>query len=709
MSLTDEPGERRGLLPRFTLKDSNTFLLADALGDIQGSGDGLFTNDTRVLSRFELSVPGRSPSLLGAAINQDNTLFTAHLTNRPLPALGEGSIPQGVIHIQRNRFLSGSRLYERIALTNYSEYDAQVPLKLAYAADFADIFEVQGQVRKERGQALEPVVSERAVELSYRGLDEVLRTTEIKFSSQPTAISSQAAEFLFELKRSASADFFIEIGVPEAGMPSRERFNAAAEQLAAQMRERLQQGTSIFTSGRLFNQWIDKSRADLALLTTALPTGPYPYAGIPWFATQFGRDAIITSLQTLWLNPRLAAGVLSFLASTQAQEDSSFRDSQPGKIMHETRRGEMAALREVPFGQYYGGVDTTPLFVMLAGAYEKRTGDCALVDRIWNALLAATEWIERRLDSSPTGFLDYARGEKTGLVNQSWKDSHDAIFHADGRFPRGPVAVAEVQGYAYAALRAMSELTAARGDQAKADAWLRRAERLRVAIEEKFWVPEMSFYAIALDGDGEPCKVYGSDAGHLLYCGVPSAERASLVTEQLLSSRFSSGWGIRTLAEGEARYNPMSYHNGSIWPHDTAMCAAGISHYGGRENVVQILSDIFEAANHFSMRLPELYCGFPRIPGQAPTPYPVACLPQAWSSGTVFMLLQASLGIRVDGQCNEIHVEHPLLPLGIEHLSLRALPIKDAHVDLDFHLIGEQVVVVPARHIDCGVRVLAHL
>ena len=709
MSLTDEPGERRGLLPRFTLKDANTFLLADALGDIQGSDDGLFTNDTRVLSRFELSVPGRSPSLLGAAINQDNTLFTAHLTNRPLPALGEGAIPQGVIHIQRHRFLSGSRFYERIALTNYSEYEAEVPLKLAYAADFADIFEVQGQVRKERGQALEPVVSARAVELSYRGLDEVLRTTEIKFSSQPTAISSQAAEFLFDLQRSASADFFIEIGVPEAGMPSRERFNAAAEQLAAHMRERLQQGTSIFTSGRLFNQWIDKSRADLALLTTALPTGPYPYAGIPWFATQFGRDAIITALQTLWLNPRLAAGVLSFLASTQAQEDSSFRDAQPGKIMHETRRGEMAALREVPFGQYYGGVDTTPLFVMLAGAYEKRTGDGGLVDRIWQALLAATAWIERRLESSPTGFLDYARGEKTGLVNQSWKDSHDAIFHANGRFPRGPVAVAEVQGYAYAALRAMSALTAARGDHAKADAWLWRAERLRVAIEEKFWVPEMRFYAIALDGDGEPCKIYGSDAGHLLYCGVPSAERARLVTEQLVSSRFASGWGIRTLAEGEARYNPMSYHNGSIWPHDTAMCAAGIAHYGGRENVVQILSDIFEAANHFSMRLPELYCGFPRIPGQAPTPYPVACLPQAWSSGTVFMLLQASLGIRIDGQCNEIHVEHPRLPLGIEHLSLRALPIKDAHIDLDFHRIGDQVVVVPARHIECGVRVLAHL
>jgi glycogen debranching enzyme len=294
-------------------------------------------------------------------------------------------------------------------------------------------------------------------------------------------------------------------------------------------------------------------------------------------------------------------------------------------------------------------------------------------------------------------------------MNQSWKDSQDSMFHADGRFPRGPVAVLEVQGYAYSALKAMSELTAARGDQPKADAWQQRAERLRRAIEEEFWVPEMGFYAIALDGDGEPCKVYGSNAGHLLYCGVPSAERAAAVTAQLLSGRFSSGWGIRTLAEGEARYNPMSYHNGSIWPHDTALCAAGISRYGGRENVTQIISDIFEVANHFAMRLPELYCGFPRASGQAPTPYPVACLPQAWSSGTVFMLLQASLGVHVDGQRNEIHVERPLLPIGIEHLSVRALPINDAQVDLDFHRIGEQVVVVPARHIDCGVRVLAHL
>ncbi|HKS54695.1 MAG TPA: amylo-alpha-1,6-glucosidase [Steroidobacteraceae bacterium] len=709
MSSADEPGERRGLLPRFTLKNGDTFLLADALGDVQGKDDGLFANDTRMLSRFEMSVAGRRPSLLGAAINRDNTLFTTHLTNRPLTAPGELAIPQGVIHIERQRLLWHSRLYERLTLTNYGDRDADVPLAFVYGADFADIFEVQGTVRKERGEMLPARTANQTVKLAYRGRDDVVRTTHIEFSQLPVAITASQAEFRLQVQRGRRAELTIEIGTEEAGPPSGERFSAASGALSADMQERLGQGASVSTSGRLFDEWVDRSHADLALLTTALPTGPYPYAGIPWFATQFGRDAIITALQTLWLNPQLAAGVLSFLASTQATEDSAFRDSQPGKIMHETRRGEMAALREVPFGRYYGGVDTTPLFVMLAGAYETRTGDRALVDRIWDSLVAATGWIERRLAASPTGFLDYARGEKTGLVNQAWKDSHDSIFHEDGRFPDGPVAVVEVQGYAFAALRCMAELATRRGDVERGTQWLHRAEALRVAIEERFWVPQMQYYAIAVDGDGSPCRVFGSNAGHLLYCGVPSEERAALVAAQLMSGRFSSGWGIRTLAEREPRYNPMSYHNGSIWPHDTSICAAGISRYGGRTNVAQILNGIFETANQFGMRLPELFCGFPRVAGQGPAPYPVACQPQAWASGSVFLLLQACLGIQVDGERQEVHVTQPTLPIGVESLTIHELRVRSECVDLRFHRIGEQVVVVPSGHVDGGVRVLAHL
>ena len=709
MTSTDDTGERRGLLPRFTLKDSNTFLLADALGDIQGADDGLFTNDTRMLSRFNLFVAGRSPSLLGAAIDRDNTLFTAHLTNRPLSAPGELAIPKGVIHIERNRLLWRGRWHEQITLTNFGDRDAEVALLFTYAADFADIFEVQGTVRKERGEILPAWTANQTVKLSYRGLDKVVRTTYLEFSHAPVAISATQAEFKLNLRRGECTELSIEVGTQDEGAPSRERFNTAARELSADMQERLDQGASVSTSGRLFDQWVERSCADLALLTTSLPTGPYPYAGIPWFATQFGRDAIITALQTLWLNPLLAAGVLKFLASTQATEDSAFRDSQPGKIMHETRRGEMAALQEVPFGRYYGGVDTTPLFVMLAGAYENRTGDRTLIDSIWDSLLAAIGWIERRIAASPTGFLNYARGEDTGLVNQAWKDSHDSIFHEDGRFPKGPVAVVEVQGYAYAAFKCMSELATRRGNQAQGTEWLRKADSLRAAIEERFWIPQMHYYAIAVDGDGSPCRVYASNPGHLLYCGVPTEERAALVAAQLMSPRLSSGWGIRTLAEKEPRYNPMSYHNGSIWPHDTSICAAGISRYGGRANVVQILSDIFETANQFGMRLPELLCGFPRVAGQGPAPYPVACLPQAWSSAAVFLLLQACLGVQVDGERREVHVTRPLLPIGVERLAIHDLPIDGAAIDLEFERIGDEVVVVPARHLDAGVRVLAHL
>lgn len=709
MNARPDSDRHRGLLPRFTLKDGDTFLLADALGDVHDHQDGMFTNDTRVLSRFELSIANRPVSLLGAAVSPDNTTFTTHLTNRPLPALGERVIPQGVIHIERRRLLSGGRLYERLTLTNFSEQPAEVAIRFSFAADFVDIFEVQGHVRAARGHALPGELSEQCVKLAYRGLDDVVRTTHLQFSRVPVSLSCETAEFRMDLEHDTVACLYVEIGAGREECPSRERYDRASQLITYAAREWALAAGSLQTSGRLFNQWVDKARSDLALLTTFLSTGPYPYAGIPWFSTQFGRDAIITALQTLWLDPSLAAGVLRFLASTQATETSSFRDSEPGKILHEIRRGEMAALREIPFGRYYGGVDTTPLYVILAGAYEDRTGDPRLVNEIWANLLAAIGWIEERLDRSATGFLDYTRGEKSGLANQGWKDSEDSIFHADGRLPQGPIAVVEVQGYACTALETIAKLAAARGDRGRSSEWASRAQRLRAAIEAHFWMPEMNFYAIALDGEGAQCRVRASNAGHLLFCGIPSAERALAVCSELLSKPFCSGWGIRTLRDGEARYNPMSYHNGSVWPHDTAICAAGIARYGDRAHAVKILADVFEAANQFSMRLPELYCGFARDGAQSPVPYPVACLPQAWASGSMFMLLQASLGIRIDGARREVHIDRPLLPQGIESLRVRALPVGTARIDIEFHRLGDEVAATPFGHVETGVTVLAHL
>jgi glycogen debranching enzyme len=710
VSTPQDSSPRRGLLPRFTLKDGDTFLLADALGDIHDREDGLFTDDTRILSRFELSIADRPGSLLGAAVSQDNTTFIAHLTNLPLPTLGERSIPKGVIHIERRRILSGGRLHERLTLTNFSERRAELPIRFVFAADYADIFEVQGHVRPARGQILKPDIVSHGVRLAYRGLDTLVRNTAIEFSHEPLALSCESAEFLIRLERGAVDVVYVEIGpIHDAEQPLQERYAQARKARTDTAVQLLQTGGYLRTSGRLFNQWIEKSRADLALLTTPLRTGPYPYAGIPWFSTQFGRDAIITALQRLWLEPQLAAGVLRYLASTQATQTSSFRDSEPGKIMHETRRGEMANLREIPFGCYYGGVDTTPLFVMLGGAYAERTGDRVLIDEIWPNLLAATRWIETRIERSATGFLDYARGEESGLANQAWKDSQDSIFHADGRLPRGPLAVVEVQGYAYAAFLAMAQLAATRQEPKASEQWLERAHRLRTAIEERFWIPSLSFYALAIDGDGKPCQVRASNAGHLLYCGVSPPQRGKELCSQLLSDGFCSGWGIRTLLKDEARYNPMSYHNGSIWPHDTAICAAGIARYGGRAAAVKIAGDLFEAANQFSMQLPELFCGFSRDDAQAPVPYPVACLPQAWASGSIFMLLQAILGIRIDGAAKEVHIQRPLLPEGIDSLRVCELPVGDAHIDIEFHRLGAEVGAVPFRHLESGVKVLAHL
>jgi glycogen debranching enzyme len=709
MTTAEEPGEKPGLLPRFTLRQSNSFLLADALGDIHGGSDGFFTNDTRLISQLSLTIAGRRPSLLGAAITQDNTLFTSHLSNRPLIAPGELALPQGVIYVERERLLWQDRMYERIQLTNFAELDVDLSLSLTFAADFADIFEVQGQVRKQRGTFLPPQLESNAVSLAYRGLDEVVRRACIEFSLLPSALTHQQAEFVLAVPRGELRRLFIEIGSQRIGAASPERFRTAAEHAADSMRARLRQGTTVTSPSRLFNQWLDRSRSDLALLTTPLATGPYPYAGIPWFATQFGRDAIITALQTLWIDPQLAAGVLNFLASTQAREESAFRDAQPGKIMHETRRGEMAALQEVPFGLYYGGVDTTPLFIMLAGAYESHTGDRSLVDGIWQSLLDAMAWVERRMANSPIGFLDYSRGERSGLVNQSWKDSHDSMFHADGSFPTPPISVAEVQGYAYAALRAMAELAGHRSMFEAQSRWNDAARRLRIAIEERFWMAETNYYAIALDGQGQPCQVHASDAGHLLYCGVPNEERAALVTAQLLSHRFCNGWGIRTLANDQPRFNPMSYHNGSVWPHDTSVCAAGMARYGAQGSAADLLNQIFETAIHFNMRLPELYCGFPRVTGQGPIPYPVACLPQAWAAGAAFLLLQAGLGLSVDGRSKVIHVNRPALPQGIEVVRINDLAVGNVTIDLEFRKTGSEVLVIPMRHIQGDVRVETRL
>lgn len=699
---SDPHGE--GALRFWALKDGDCFVVSDPHGDITGGPDGLFDADTRLLSRLRLLIGDRRPTLLSSGVTSDNVVFTFHGANRPLPPTGGRVVPPGVLHVERRRLIWRRRLYEHVSLTNHGLDEILAPVSIEFGADFSDMFEVRGDVRPGRGKLGEPQLDGRSATFSYDGLDGVRRTSVVAFSEAPQRLTDGRADFMAWFSPGGRFDLFIEVAETADDPPDERRFRTAGADARRAMRIKARHGARPRTDSPSFNRWIDQSRADLALLVSDLPTGRYPFAGIPWFSTPFGRDGIISAWQMLLFDPGLARGVLAYLASRQAMDVSAFRDSQPGKIMHETRQGEMAALGEVPYGLYYGGVDTTPLFIALAGAYARRTGDLDFLRTLWPALTGAAAWLRDFGDSNGDGLIDYARAAETGLSNQGWKDSYDSVFHADGRFPPGPIALVEVQGYAFAAWRAMADL-AARLDEPGAEDFTRRADALRERVEARFWMEDEGFYGIAIDGEGQLCRPLTSNAGHLLFCGLPSPERAERVSQRLAGAEFSTGWGLRTLAEGQPRYNPMSYHNGSVWPHDSAVCVAGMARYGDRDRVAELLRDLFGTAQQMRMRLPELFCGFPRRPGEPPVPYPVSCSPQAWAAGSSFMVLQSLLGISVDALEKTVTIVRPRLPEGVNLLTLSGLEVGGCRVDITFERVRQGLVVAAVSNCSPDLKV----
>jgi glycogen debranching enzyme len=669
------------------LKSGDTFAVFDHSGNITPTGlgeEGIYHEGTRYLSCLLLGLNGSGPLFLSSTVKADNDLLAVDLTNPDAFVDGKTAIPRGTLHLFRSKFLWNGVCYERLRIKNYGLTAATAVVSFHFEADFADIFEVRGSKRKKKGQHLEPVVEDHAVILGYQGLDGVVRRTRLEFAPGPAAISQAEARFDVSLSPKSEKTIYLttsfERGRNRPYVASHEEAERAAEHT---LRDIQSQKPVVATSNDQFNAWVNRATADLHMMTTHMAEGPYPYAGVPWFSTPFGRDGLLTALECLWLEPALARGVLAYLAATQADDVIPLQDAEPGKILHETRNGEMAALGEIPFGRYYGSVDATLLFVAVAGAYYERTADLPFIQSIWPNVERALGWMETYGDRDGDGFIEYMRTSPQGLVQQGWKDSHDSIFHADGTLVQGPIALCEVQGYAYAAKRAAAVLAAALGNAEMAARLQNQARELQERFERAFWCDDLSTYALALDGDKRPCRVRSSNPGHCLMAGIADPERARRTAGTLLNASSFSGWGVRTLADTEVRYNPMSYHNGSVWPHDNALIACGFARYRFKPEVLQVLQGMFDASTFVDLhRLPELFCGFRRRPGEGPTLYPVACAPQAWAAAAVFMLLQACLGLEVKAIQRQLCFNYPLLPEALPDVRIHNLRIGEASVDL---------------------------
>ena len=669
-----------------TLKSGDSFAVLDSHGDIgatSGGPDGLFHTDTRHLSRFELRINGVPPLLLGSSVRDDNSVLNVDLTNPDIYVGKTLVLEKDMLHVVRTVFLAGATAYQRLGIANHADRTVKIELSIIFGNDFADIFEVRGFERKRRGTSRVEVVSGQEAVLTYDGLDQRERRTTLFFDPAPASLTKSRASFQLTLAAKKSTSIFIAIGCNQAPDERAEHFYKAMSSSRRQLRAAAQRATTVQTSNQIFNEMLCRSIADLYMLVTETAQGPYPYAGIPWYSTTFGRDGLITALQTLWLDPSIARGVLRRLAAYQAKTEDPEKDAQPGKILHEMRGGELAALGEIPFGLYYGSVDSTPLFVLLAGLYAERTGDDATLKELWPAVAAGLRWIDRRGDLDGDGFLEYQRESERGLANQGWKDSYDAIFHADGRLAEGPIALCEVQAYVYAAKYLIARGARRLGDNQLAAALEKAADDLAERFEDAFWCPEIGTYALALDGAKKPCRVHTSNAGQVLFTGIARRDRAAEVINGLREPHFFSGWGIRTVSTREVRYNPMSYHDGSIWPHDNSLIALGFARYGEKSAIEPVFTGLFEAATYMDLRrLPELFCGFQRRRGRGPTLYPVACSPQAWASATPLLLLQASLGLEFDPAHREIRLRDPRLPDFLEWVRLVNLRLDDATVDL---------------------------
>ncbi len=700
--------KKEPIYPTLTLKDDDIFLITDSLGNIPGCGLpespsslGLFCRDTRFLSRLELQINGQLPILLSSNARRGFALSVLCAN----PFLDNSNIPAETISIQREIALNGG-LFEGIILTNYSTNPVNFELSLSFDADFLDLFEIRGWERTKRGKLLrlkpeehlqeQEFVSPKDLEeliLAYQGLDGLVIESRIRFLVRPPMLSKgNTAIWQLELQPHESIKLGYRIQmltnsqpVSKVGIPMTLMQAKAAETMEQQQWQ--QQVTQIRTDNKALNLAIEQAEQDIYHLRQTFHDHKALSAGIPWFSTLFGRDALIAAWQTLILQPQIAKETLMVLAEYQGKTYDDWREEEPGKILHEIRLGEMARCGEIPHTPYYGTVDATPLWIMLYAQYYAWTGDRDTLEKLWANALAAMDWIDHHLKK--TGYLSYLRLSPGGLPNQGWKDSNNCIVNAQGQLATPPITLCEVQGYVYAAKVCLSDMAKVMQRTDLAQRWSEEARELKNRFNRDFWLPELDYCALALDGEGHPVDSITSNPGHCLSLGILHTEKANSVAERLRAPDMFSGWGIRTLSSASPAYNPMGYHIGSVWPHDNGIIALGLRSLGYIEPALEVAQGIIDMTlEQPYQRPPELFCGYERSIDNSPVRYPVACSPQAWATGTIFQLVQMMINIVPDVSSNCVRIVDPVLPESINRLWLHNLRIGPTLLDLEFERSG---------------------
>ncbi|MCA0756902.1 amylo-alpha-1,6-glucosidase [Paenibacillus sp. N4] len=675
------------------IKEGDLFCLTGPGGDMSGdsdSGYGLYAQDTRFLNELELEVNGERPQLLSA--NQDRSWFTKlRLMNQ--------TKDEGAMEIVRERYIYAGSLHERITVTNYYPDARPAEIAMKFGADFQDMFLVRKYRTGEVGYILLADYSPEGITLQYSGKDDVRRFLHIQWDSEPVEVSENGkARFsrLLQPRESASVHFMITPQWERLNKTGILAFKEGFAALSESYRAWTEDTMTIETDHAPFNRVYNRSVQDLKMLLSDYGFGEMPAAGLPWFAAPFGRDSLITSLYMLMLRPETAKATLRTLAAWQGTKHDTERDEQPGKIMHEMRFGELVATGQSPFGPYFGTVDATPLFLVVLAEYVKWTGDLELVRELTPAVMKALAWIDETAGKYG-GFLSYHQEAELGFPNQGWKDSPNCLVHPDGRLASSPIALSEVQGYVYYAKQQLAAIFDRLGDSELGTRLRQETDLLRERFEASYWMDDDQYYAVALERGTVAVRSVTSNPGHLLFCGLPDTGRTAKVAERLSSADMNGGFGIRTMSEQAAGYYPMSYHNGSVWPHDNGFILLGLSRLGCREEAVQLMDSLLEASLSFGdARFPELFCGY-ASEGEGVVPYPTTCSPQAWSAAVSVVLAQSALGLFPDSLSGTIRL-HPALPSGMNTMKIERIRIGEGHLSVEIQKTNHDLHVKVLRN-----------